>query len=143
MFSRKSGSKSDKWSSLGYKSFDDYCKSKWNMSRTFVFNTIESSKVAKRLNVLNCEHSPQTESQARPLTKLAPEQQPVAVEKAGGEQPTAKQVEEARLFPRAISLCVMGPLAKELQKESSHRVAVPTPPRSPELVNTSGEEKEP
>ena len=77
--------------------FEAYCKSKWGMSRTFTFNTIESSKATK--NVLNCEHSPKTESQARPLTKLPAEKQPEAwekaVESAGGEQPTAKQAEDA------------------------------------------------
>ena len=60
--------------------FEAYCKSKWGMSRTFTFNTIESSKATK--NVLNCEHSPKTESQARPLTKLPAEKQPEAWEKS-------------------------------------------------------------
>jgi hypothetical protein len=82
---------------IEHKTFEAYCQEKWGMSRTYAFVTIESSKAAK--NVLNCEQRPLTESQARPLTKLSPEKQPEAwakaVEIADGEQPTARQVEQA------------------------------------------------
>jgi hypothetical protein len=77
--------------------FEEYCKGKWGMSRFHAYNLINGSKATK--NVDNCQHKPTTESQARPLTKLPPEDQPKAwqkaVEIAGGEQPTAKQVSQA------------------------------------------------
>lgn len=78
--------------------FEDYCRDKWNMSKAFAFRQIAAAKVAQNLSPIG-DTIPKTESQARPLTKLPPEKQPEAwekaVEKAGGEQPTAKQVQDA------------------------------------------------
>jgi hypothetical protein len=69
--------------------FEDYCREKWGMSRTMAFDTMRSSKAA--LNVRNCEHAPETESQARPLTKLAtPEQRREAWQAAVDASPTGK-----------------------------------------------------
>jgi hypothetical protein len=78
--------------------FEEYCRVKWGMSRIQAHRLIGASEVTK--NVLPTGNIvPTKESQARPLTKLPAEQQPVAwekaVERAGGEQPTARQVEEA------------------------------------------------
>lgn len=76
--------------------FEEYCKDKWNMSKAFAFRQIAAAKTTRNLSPIG-DIKPQTESQARPLTKLPAEQQPEAwkeaVERAGGEQPTAKQVE--------------------------------------------------
>jgi len=84
---------------IEHSTFENYCREKWGMSRTFAFYQIEAAKTVNNLNVHNCEHKPTTESQARPLTKLPPKDQPKAwqkaVEIAGGEQPTAKQVSQA------------------------------------------------
>jgi|GEM_PF-4312049 len=46
------------------------------MGRTYAHRTIEAAKVAAAL--LPIGNVPQTESQARPLTRLAPEAQPIA-----------------------------------------------------------------
>ena len=77
--------------------FEEYCKGKWGMSRFHAYNLINGSKATK--NVDHGQHKPTTERQARPLTKLPPEDQPKAwqkaVEIAGNEQPTAKQVTQA------------------------------------------------
>jgi hypothetical protein len=64
-------------------------------------------------NVIEASHpgvTPTSEKQVRPLVPLEPEQQPVAweraVEIAEGEQPTAKQVEQAvyTLYPVDVNL---------------------------------------
>lgn len=65
--------------------FEGYCKDKWNLARSTAYQMIDGAKVAA--NVRQGGHSgPTTERQARPLTKLPPEQQPAAwaaaVEKA-------------------------------------------------------------
>jgi hypothetical protein len=84
---------------IEYSSFEDYIVDKWKMSLPRAKQLIGAAKVSANLEAATIVARPKTESQARPLTKLPAEQQPVAweraVEKAGGEQPTARQVEEA------------------------------------------------
>lgn len=81
--------------------FEEYCKSKWGFTKTQAFRLIGGAEVAKNLSPIGDKTKvvPVKESQARPLTSLPPEQQSEAWEKAvddaGGEQPTAKQVENA------------------------------------------------
>ena len=80
-----------------YKTFEAYCRDKWGMSKTQANRLISSSGAAQNLAPIGV--IPVSESQARPLTTLPPEQQPEAweraVEIAEGDQPTARQVEEA------------------------------------------------
>lgn len=52
--------------------FEDYCKIKWGMSRPRVYQLIWASEASKRVSTI-VDKSPTTESQARPLTKLPPE----------------------------------------------------------------------
>lgn len=77
--------------------FEDYCKDKWHFTKTQANRLIGASIVAENLAPTGVKIP--TERQARPLTKLPAEQQPAAwskaVEIAGGEQPTAKQVDQA------------------------------------------------
>jgi len=81
-----------------YKTFEAYCRDKWGMSKVRATQLIGAAKVSANL-VTVVTKTPTTESQARPLTVLPPEQQPEAweraVEIAEGEQPTARQVEQA------------------------------------------------
>jgi hypothetical protein len=81
-----------------YKTFEAYCRDKWGMSKVRATQLIGAAKVSANL-VTVVTKTPTTESQARPLTVLPAEQQPQAweraVEIAEGEQPTARQVEEA------------------------------------------------
>jgi len=83
---------------IEYGTFEGYCLEKWKMSKRRANQLVSAASVVEAISETGTI-VPTTESQARPLTKLPPEQQPVAwqaaVEKAGGEQPTAKQVEEA------------------------------------------------
>lgn len=99
MFSQKVGGH-ERWESIGYTSFEDYCRRKWNMSKQRANQLVSAASVVEAIEkTTTMVVVPETERQARPLTKLPAEQQPAAwekaVEKAGGEQPTAKQVEEA------------------------------------------------
>jgi DNA modification methylase len=75
--------------------FEEYCQERWQMARQTAYQYIGAAAVVE--NVRNCGHLPATESQARPLTSLAPEQQPVAwqrsVETAPNGKPTAAHVQ--------------------------------------------------
>lgn len=57
-----------------YGTFQEYCQNKWNMSRIHAHRMIEAANIANNLlpigNIL-----PSNEAQARPLTKLDPEEQ--------------------------------------------------------------------
>lgn len=81
-----------------YKTFEAYCRDKWEMSRPRVYQLISAAQATLRLSTA-VDVKPSNERQARPLTALPPEQQPQAweraVEIAEGDQPTARQVEEA------------------------------------------------
>jgi hypothetical protein len=80
-----------------HKTFEAYCRDKWGMSRVQAHRIIGASEVSKMLPIGN--KLPQTETQARPLTKLPAKKQPEAwakaVEIADGNQPTQRQVEQA------------------------------------------------
>jgi len=78
--------------------FDAYCKDRWGMSKTHANRLVESAKVIGNLTPIGV--TPTTESQARPLSRLAPERQTEAwkgaTEKAEseGRRVTARDVEE-------------------------------------------------
>lgn len=82
-----------------FKTFEEYCQEKWGRSRRWANQIIKASEVVGVLeNGNNCAQIPETESQARPLTKLeTPEQQSeawsnaVANSKTG--KPSAKEVD--------------------------------------------------
>ena len=66
-----------------YGTFEAYCKETWSIARRTAYQFIDSAKVVE--NVRNCaqtESIPATESQARPLSRLEPEQQKQAWQKA-------------------------------------------------------------
>jgi hypothetical protein len=81
-----------------HKTFEAYCRDKWGMSRQVAYLQIESAKAAKNVN-LSLQNPPQNKTQLRPLSKLPAAKQPEAwakaVEIADGNQPTARQVEQA------------------------------------------------
>ena len=80
----------------GFKTFEDYCRAKWAMGRTYAHYLVNGSQVAAnlftRVNILQ----PINEKQIRPLTVLEPEQQcevwEEAVRSADGKIVTFKQV---------------------------------------------------
>jgi hypothetical protein len=56
---------------LGYKTFGEYCKKRWDFSRIRAFQLIQSVEI--RENVLTIVNiAPDTESQCRRLARLAP-----------------------------------------------------------------------
>lgn len=90
-----------------FNTFEAYVHGKWNMSIRHADRLMVGAKAVANVKQTGpIGPVPKTESQARPLTRLPAEQQPgawaKAVEIAGGDQPTAKQVEEAviEILPR-------------------------------------------
>jgi hypothetical protein len=82
---------------LEFKTFEDYCRDKWHMSRPRVYQLVGTAAVAKNLSTMVDIPEPSSERQARPLTKLKePEQQRAAwnkaVESSPTGHPTAKEV---------------------------------------------------
>jgi hypothetical protein len=81
-----------------YKTFEAYCRDKWGMSRRQADRLIGGSDVVENLRPRGLK-TPTTEKQIRSLIKLPPAKQPEAwakaVEIADGNQPTARQVEQA------------------------------------------------
>jgi hypothetical protein len=81
-----------------FETFELYCRERWNMSRIHAHRHIEAAKVSANL-LPTGNIQPRSERQVRPLAKLKPTQQrkvwKEAVQSADGEQPTAKQVQEA------------------------------------------------
>jgi hypothetical protein len=81
-----------------FKTFEDYCREKWDIDRTYAYRLIGASEASENLlpigNIL-----PTNEAQARPLTSLPPEQQREAWKEAVASSPTGKptaaQVEAA------------------------------------------------
>jgi hypothetical protein len=82
--------------------FEEYCGERWGMERRHAYRLMDAASAVE--NVSNWTQTlPATESQARPLTKLEPELQPVvwqkAVETAPNGKVTAAHVEAtARTF---------------------------------------------
>ena len=56
-----------------FSTFEEYCRDRWGMSRIHAHRFIESAQVVA--NLLPIGNIPATESQARPLTSLEPDQQ--------------------------------------------------------------------
>ncbi|MBK8989275.1 MAG: hypothetical protein IPM39_24960 [Chloroflexi bacterium] len=82
-----------------HETFEEYCNQRWKMSRSYASRMIGAADVVNNLLPIgNNEPLPTNESQARPLTKLEPEQQrqawQTAVEATGGNV-TATAVKQA------------------------------------------------
>ena len=85
-----------------FKTFNDYCKGKWGMGRSYAHYLVTGAKVAANLLSTRedlytpCEIQPFFEKQVRPLSQLEPEQQcdvwEEAVRIADGKVVTYKQV---------------------------------------------------
>ena len=84
---------------LNYGTFEEYCQERWGMSRSYAHRTIEAAQTVGNLlpigNIL-----PATESQVRPLTQLAPEDQAIvwqrATETATNGRVTAAHVQSVK-----------------------------------------------
>lgn len=73
----------------GYETFESYCKAEWDMSRPRAYQLIDAIQVKENLSTI-VDITPSTESQARPLAKLEPEQQRKAWRKAVETAPEGK-----------------------------------------------------
>lgn len=83
------------WTALGYSSWREYATQEFQYSQRRAYQLLDYARVMVVMDNCTLVQKP-SERQARPLTSLPPEQQPIAwaaaVESAGGEQPTGKQV---------------------------------------------------
>lgn len=79
-----------------YSTFEEFCHAEFGMERAHAYRLLDAGKVFERLQCLPRETLPTSERQVRPLTALPVPQQAeawkLAVQHAGGGQPTGKQV---------------------------------------------------
>lgn len=73
-----------------FATFEDYCQSRWNMSKRRAFQLMDAAEVVTNLESEQLFTFPATESQARPLTQLPPEQQPAIWQTAIDTAPNGK-----------------------------------------------------
>lgn len=73
---------------LGYDTFESYCKDRWDLSRPRAYQLIDAATIERNLSTI--VDKPQTESQTRPLSRLNPEQQRTAWQKAVETAPEGK-----------------------------------------------------
>ncbi len=87
--------------------FEDYCQDRWQLKRAHAYRLIDSAEVVDNLSPIG-DILPATESQARPLTRIEPEQQAAVWQEAVHTAPqgkvTAKHVEEvvAKRKPKPV-----------------------------------------
>ncbi len=79
--------------------FEDYCKNRWGIGRTYAHRLMQATEIVGDLSkMLPSGNIPETESQARPLSKLPKEEQAAAWKEATETAPnghvTAKHVEK-------------------------------------------------
>ena len=73
----------------GYGTFEEYCQERWGMQRNYANKMIAASEVVQNLGTI-VPILPATESQARPLTQLEPEEQAAAWQQAVETAPNGK-----------------------------------------------------
>lgn len=72
----------------GFKTFEDYCLSRWQISRPRAFQLMEAASVITNLSTI--VDKPINEAQVRPLTQLEPEEQKLAWEVIQQTAPSGK-----------------------------------------------------
>jgi hypothetical protein len=82
----------------GFKTFEDYCRERWGMSKTHANRLVESAQVEGNLTPIGVTDAslPTTESQARILVPLEPDEQ---------REVWVRPIEKAPT-PSTSSLCV-------------------------------------
>lgn len=92
-----------KYRAAGYGTFEDYCQRRWEISKQYAGNLMRAAEIVRELETETetiVSVLPKTEGQVRPLAPLRNEPEKVreawaeAVDRAGGDQPTAAQVAE-------------------------------------------------
>lgn len=86
---------------VGYKTFEDYAREKWNLDRSFAYRQIKGANVVKALSAhFDTDSTPRNEAIARELSKIKDEDQMIqawgealtAARATGRNQPTAAEV---------------------------------------------------
>jgi hypothetical protein len=81
-----------------YRTFEHYCRERWNISRPRAYQLIDAANVVDGLSTHGSQILPANERQARALKAAPPEQRQEAWKKAvdasNGTQPTAKQINQ-------------------------------------------------
>ena len=122
-----------------HKTFDDYCRERWKMSRPRAYQLMGAAKVAQNLST-TVDNSPTNESQVRPLTGLEPEDQRTvwsqAVDESGGEVPTAAKVEDV---VKTLTQAVAAQRKKRKRKSASKPKPKSEPEAAPEPIMSKAE----
>lgn len=106
-----------------YDTFEDYCRDRWDMTRQYAYNLIGSSQVVNNLkNVNNCLQIPETESQARPLTRLSVPLQQEVWQKVVETAPQGKIT--ARYVSRVVSETQKENTKKEVKEKSKQAKSI-------------------
>lgn len=105
--------------------FEDYCRERWGMSRQRAFQLTEAAGVVGRLST-TVDTAPATESQARPLTRLLPEQQPIAWQAAQAAAAADSRPVTAKDVARAVNTIKRAETPKEETPQED-----PQPPQEP------------
>jgi hypothetical protein len=82
-----------------FQTFEEYCHSRWDISRFYAYRLIGASEVVERLLTIGNTPLPKNESQTRPLIRVAPncvgKVWKKALELAGDDEVRRKHVEQA------------------------------------------------
>lgn len=70
--------------------FEDYCRERWGMSQPRAYQMMSAAQTVGLLRSSTIVELPQTESQARPLTQLPPDIQPIIWQRAVETAPNGK-----------------------------------------------------
>lgn len=81
---------------VDYRTFEQYCRERWNISRAHAYRMIDAAEVVDNLSPNRGQILPANELQARALKAAPPEQRQEiwqkAIDASNGSQPTAKQI---------------------------------------------------
>jgi len=102
---------------LGYDTFEDYCRDRWDMGKDFANKQIASTKVIDNLqNEYHGIQIPASERQARPLARLSPSQQVEAWKEVLDITPDGKIT--ARIVSSVVKKIAGGEVVKRLEHSS-------------------------
>jgi hypothetical protein len=106
----------------GFATFEDYCRERWSLSRSYAYQVIDGAKIAGTLSAIADTPGPANEAVARELTPLKDEPEQVQqvwqeTVQEHGPKPTAGQVREVvkrKAKPRAAKPAV--PTKREVER---------------------------
>ena len=81
---------------LGFQTFEEYCRKRWDYSRRNAYYLMDAAAVVENVN--NCSQKPVTESQVRLLARLTAENQLIAWQQAVATAPDGARSRQRRSF---------------------------------------------